>query len=40
MIKNNLKAGMIIGMFAIFGTFTINAQSNQKQQSKIPPSVD
>jgi len=40
MIQNKLRKGIIIGLLTFLGTFTINAQSDQKQRPKSRPSVD
>ncbi len=40
MTQNSLKKGMIVGLFALMGAFTINAQSNQQQRPQTPPTVD
>ena len=38
--QNKLKKGLIIGSIAFLGTFTINAQSDQRQRPQTRPSVD
>jgi len=38
--QNKLKKGLIICSIAFLGTFTINAQSNQRQRPQTRPSID
>ena len=40
MIQNKLRKVIIIGLLTFLGTFTINAQSDQRQRPHTPPSVD
>ena len=40
MIRNSLKKVMIIGLLTFLGTFTIQAQSDQRQRSQERPSID